>query len=161
MVVVSDTSTITNLIQLDSLDLLLVLFGEVYLAKAVLWELEQLPNQKVILEKCKWIKVEPIHDLALLQNLLVELDEGEAASIVLAIEKQADYLIIDESEGRRIAQSLNLKITGLLGVLVRAKQKGLIAALRPVLDELVLKMKFRIHAKLFEEVLRQVGEIEV
>ncbi|MBK7871316.1 MAG: DUF3368 domain-containing protein [Saprospiraceae bacterium] len=159
MVIVSDTSAITNLIQLDKLDLLHDLFGEVFLAVSVQRELYQLPIQKTILESCEWIKVEAVQNRSLLQKLLIELDEGEAESIVLAIEKHADYLIIDESEGRRIAQELDLKITGLLGVLVRGKEKGLIAELRPIMEELVLQMKFRIHPKLFEEILKQVGEL--
>ncbi|MFN7117732.1 MAG: DUF3368 domain-containing protein [Saprospiraceae bacterium] len=159
MIVVSDTSAITNLIQLDRLDLLHDLFGEVFLALAVQRELYQLPNQKTILESCEWIKVEAVQNQSLLQKLLLELDEGEAASIVLAIEKHADYLIIDESEGRRIAQEWDLKITGLLGVLVRGKEKGLITALRPIMEELVSKIKFRIHPSLFKEILKQAGEL--
>jgi len=159
MIVVSDTSAITNLIQLDRLDLLHDLFGEVFLAVAVQQELYQIPNQKTILESCEWIKVEAVQNQSLLQKLLIDLDEGEAASIVLAIEKDADYLIIDEREGRRIAQELNLKITGLLGILIRGKEKGLIAELRPILEELVLRIKFRIHPTLFKEILKQVGEL--
>ncbi|MBK7873955.1 MAG: hypothetical protein IPJ74_26545 [Saprospiraceae bacterium] len=110
MVIVSDTSAITNLIQLDRLDLLHDLFGEVFLAVSVQRELYQLPIQKTILESCEWIKVEAVQNQSLLQKLLIELDEGEAESIVLAIERHADYLIIDESEGRRIAQELGLKL---------------------------------------------------
>jgi predicted nucleic acid-binding protein len=158
MVVVSDTSAITNLIQLGLLDILHTLFGEILLAEAVKKELDQLPNQSAVLDTKEWIKIAAIQDTHLLQELLLSLDEGEAASIILAIEKQADYLIIDESEGRKAAQKFNIRITGLLGVLVRAKQKGLIPALMPIMDELVINMKFRIHTELYEEVLKQAGE---
>lgn len=77
--------------------------------------------QSAVLDTKEWIKIAAIQDTHLLQELLLSLDEGEAASIILAIEKQADYLIIDESEGRKSAQKFNIRITGLLGVLVHAK----------------------------------------
>ena len=159
MVVVSDTSAITNLIQLGLLDILHTLFGEILLAEAVKKELDHLPNQSAVLDTKEWIKIAAIQDTHLLQELLLSLDEGEAASIILAIEKQADYLIIDESEGRKTAQKFKIRITGLLGVLVRAKQKGLIPALMPIMNELVINMKFRIHTELYEEVLKQAGEL--
>ena len=67
----------------------------------------------------------------------LHLDPGEAEAIVLAKELKAEFLIIDERKGRRIAAEHGLRITGLLGVLVRGKQKGYITKLTPILDKLV------------------------
>lgn len=63
-----------------------------------------------------------------------ELDKGEAESIALAYSIKADYLLIDEIKGRTIAEKLGLKIVGLIGVLIEAKNKNIISTVKPLLD---------------------------
>ncbi len=53
-----------------------------------------------------------------------ELDIGEASAIALAVENQADLVLIDERRGRLVATRLNLRYTGILGILVEAKSQG-------------------------------------
>ena len=57
------------------------------------------------------------------------LDEGEASAIALAVELKADLLIMDESEGRQVAGSMNLTYTGLGGILIKAKAAALIRSI--------------------------------
>jgi len=64
-----------------------------------------------------------------------ELDPGEAEAIVLAIERQADLLLVDERRVRRSATAAGLTVTGLLGVVAKAKRAGLIDLAKPVLDD--------------------------
>jgi hypothetical protein len=66
--------------------------------------------------------------------LLSELDHGEAETIALAAEVHADLVLLDERMARRVAVRFGLKFVGLLGVLMEAKAKGLIPAVRPVVD---------------------------
>ena len=98
-------------------------------------------------------------DPVLFASLQVELDDGEAEAIVLAIELKADFLLLDERKGRAIATRLGLRPIGLLGVLVEAKHKRLITDLRSVLDDLIRKAGFWISQELYEHALKIAGEL--
>ena len=95
----------------------------------------------------------------MLTELSNVLDPGESEAIVLAVEKKADYLVIDERKGRKIAVQYGLKITGLLGVLGKAKAKGIINEVKPYLDDLVLISGFRVSKNLRKQLLDDLGEL--
>ena len=158
MIVVSDTSPITNLLQIGELDLLRRIFGEIIVPIQVFNELCQIESQKNVLGKQEWIKSATPSNRKLKDDLLEKLDEGESEAIALAIELKADYLLMDEQAGRLIAQSYGIKVTGILGVLIQAKDKGLISEVKPLLEGLVSDAGFWLNPKLIEEVLKLVGE---
>jgi len=114
MLVISDTSTITNLAKVDSLDLLKHLFNEITIPQKVYDELINYELNKDVIKKSNWIKVKKVTPSKALEELKIILDEGEAEAIILAKELQASYLIIDELKGRKVAEQLGIKITGLL-----------------------------------------------
>lgn len=97
-------------------------------------------------------------DQAFVERLKDELDAGEAEAIALALELKADRLLIDERLGRQVAQRLGVSVTGLLGVLVAAKQVNLIAELKPILDNLITQAKFWVHPDLYRQILQDVDE---
>ena len=158
MIVVSDTSVITNLIQLGQLPLLKELFGHIIIPQKVFNELARIPRQIEIINEKAWMEVRQITDEAHFKKLTSTLDPGEAEAIVLAIELKADALLIDEKKGRRIAQKYGITITGLLGVLIEAKAENLIKEVKPILDRLIFEMGFMISPKLYQNILEKVDE---
>jgi len=158
MLIISDTSPITNLIRINRLDLLKLLYTEVVIPEKVQDELLNYENQKTELEKRAWIIVKKVSNSNEVKKLEAELDAGEAEAIVLAKELDADLLIIDERKGRKIAEANGLKIIGLLGVLIQAKRKGYVKDLKPLLNELIDSVGFRVSKKLYNRILKEVNE---
>lgn len=91
-------------------------------------------------------------------HLLTEVNVGEAEAIALAAEVGADILLIDEAQGRRTASRLGLKTTGVLALLVLAKERGLVHRVAPLLAELDDKISFRISGELRQRILEDAGE---
>jgi hypothetical protein len=160
MLVVSDTSPILNLAVIDRLTLIQEQFTTVTIPKGVLEELrvgENLPGSKKIVDALdeKWLQVEEVQDFAMLRILTRELDAGEAEAIALALETGAQWVVLDESEARRIAKKLGLKVTGVLGILLRACRQERIPSLRTEMERLREKAGFYIADHLFEDLIEQ------
>ena len=101
MLIISDTSPITNLIQVHHLDILGQIFGEIIIPHKVYEELSVYENQKEAIEKRDWILVKSVSNIQDVKLLEKKLDAGEAEAIVLAKELNADFLIVDERRGRK------------------------------------------------------------
>ena len=115
--------------------------------------------QKQIIDNEAWIKVVELPDREILNTLLDRLDKGEAESIALAIYLKADFLLIDETIGRAIAENMGLKIVGLLGILIKAKAEGIIASVKPLVDDLIFKAGFYINNDLYNKVIHLSNEV--
>lgn len=162
MIVISDSSVLMNLAAIEKLDLMPIIFEEIVISNGVFEEIVvegwgKFGSQEI--KEANWIEVRECTDLELLQQLLNLLDRGEAESIVLSKELNADLLIIDEKAGREIAQQLEIQITGLLGVLLIAKKKGLIESVKILMEQLQREANFRISKSTFNIVLEKAGEL--
>jgi predicted nucleic acid-binding protein len=161
LIVVADTSPILNLARIGRLELLPALYHHVLIPTAVYDELTRrrsgLPPV-VSLASMPWLTVAAAIDQNRVRKLKEDLDPGEAEAIVLAIERRADLVLLDERRGRRIATAQGLEITGLLGVVVKAKQAGLIELGKPVMDDLIQFARFWIGPDLYRDVLRELDE---
>ncbi len=158
MIVVSDTSTITNLHQVQELKLLHLLYDTVLIPPAVVAELNADYGQQVAIERLDWIIISEPTNVDLVAQLRDDLDYGESQAIALAIELNADYLIIDERHGRATARGYGISIIGLLGVLIAAKRAKHIAMVKPIIERVVAN-GFRLNSSLLAEVLEELGEI--
>ncbi len=163
MPVVSNTSPVLNLAIIDHLSLLHEQFGEIWIPTAVLEELrveEELPGSHAVHEALEagWLRVREAKGQMLVQVLQRDLDRGEAEAIVLTLQVEARRVLLDEREGRRIAKSLGLDVTGVLGILLRAKREGRLPSLRKVMDELQGRAGFRIGTGLYAALLEESGE---
>jgi hypothetical protein len=159
MLVVSNTSPILNLAIVGQLDRLRQQFGQIQIPPGVLNELkiaEDRPGSQPIQAAITagWIQVQPVSNRSLVQLLRQTLDGGEAEAISLALELQADWILLDERDGRNAAKSLGLQVTGVLGVLLRAKESGDLPSLQPVIADLTEKAGFRIAPELLARVLQ-------
>lgn len=153
MLVVSDTSPVTSLLQIGQAGILPALFGRVLIPSAVENELlrfhASLPD---------YLSVHAIQNRQTAESLCRELDRGEAEAIVLAEESHAEYVLMDERHGRSIAESRGLKVIGLLGVLLMAKKAGLIPAVGQLLIELESQAGFFVSERVRQLVLTAAGE---
>ena len=161
MIVVSDTSPINNLAAINQLDLLQQLYKTVLIPEAVYRELTD-PSFPIAgateVQTFDWIQTRGVNDRTIVEALSNELDIGEAEAIALAVEIQADLVLIDERRGRLVAAKLNLQYTGILGILVEAKSQGLITKVKPLLDALLNQAGFWIAEPLYNSVLQLVNE---
>ena len=156
MIVISDTSPIINLAIIDKLDLLPQLFATIVIPEAVFNEIviigKGLPGSDII-ENAKWVEVKACNNRILINSLLDYVQIGEAEALTLALELHADTIIVDEAAARNLAEQFGLNFTGLLGILIKAKEHGLIPSVKPLMDALRTKARFFIHQSLYNQVL--------
>lgn len=160
MVVVSNTSPIVNLAAIGHLHLLRDVFGAILIPDAVHHEIvgqgAGRPGAEEV-ARATWITRKAVREQHLVRMLEREIHVGEAEALVLAVETDADWVLLDERAARDNAETLGLSYMGLLGVLARAKRDGLIPSIRPLLDALRAH-GFWVSEALYEYVLAQMGE---
>ncbi len=161
MIVVSNTSPLTNLAAIGQFDLLRCLYGQVHIAVGVWDELnagdKHWPGRDEV-ATANWIQQHTVQNQALVTALRRDLDRGEAESVALALELGADLVLLDEKEGRHAAQRLGLRVVGVVGILLEAKAKGLIAQVCPYLDALRQSAGFYLSERLYQSALEVAGE---
>jgi uncharacterized protein len=161
MMVVSNSSALINLSRIGKLTLLRDLYTEVHIPEAV-WQEAVVRGEGQAganeIKMAPWIRTERVKNLGLVKALRQELDAGEAEAIALALEAQAELLLMDERLGRDTARHLGLRFIGLIGVLVEAKKRRLIPTIKAELDALRDVAGFRIAQELYRRVLEDEKE---
>jgi len=159
MAAVADTSPLILLAKVNRLTLLQDLYGDVLIPPLVAMEVRAKPDSTPP-ELDQFIgsgRIRVPQNRAQVQRLSVHLGMGEAEAIALASELPGAVLIMDDAEGRRAAQRLGVRVTGVLGVLIKAKVRGIIPAIAPILDQLVAE-GFWLSEAMRRSVLDAVGE---
>lgn len=149
--VVADASPLIAFQQIGQLHLLETVFTEVIVPPAVAREIQ--PSVPPV----PWIIQRPLAQPIAPLVLRASLGAGESEALSLAVELRAGRLLVDERAARRTAEALGLSVIGTLGVLLAAKRKGLVAGVRPLVDEL-LRQGFWVSPRLVRQALSAAGE---
>jgi predicted nucleic acid-binding protein len=156
--VISNTTPLVSLWLLNHLDLLRDLYGEIFIPPTVHSEFlaTEMAVRQMSLTGAPWIRVAPLTQP---RRVLAYagLDRGEAEVLALAEEQSARLVLIDERAGRRYARRMGLPFTGTLGVLLLAKESGLIQAVKPLI-EMLHQAGMYLGEDLIEGVLRLAEE---
>ena len=158
MIVVSDTSPLTYLMQIGEVFLLKKLFDEVVVPPAVFDELAVMNEHRKVLKEIMeqgWLTMQTPAKMFLQRVQPFGLDKGETEALALALALKADYIIIDERNGSEVANQLQIPATGLIGVLIAAKKQGLIILVKPLLDN-IIQQGFFITKHFYQKVLLEV-----
>jgi len=148
-IAIANSSCLIILQGIKRLHILKELYSQIYITETVKREFgEEMPS---------WIKLQKPRERQVVQTLLLEVGKGEAETIALGLEKRGYVLIIDDKKARRVASELGLRITGTLGILVKAKRLGVIKSLEEVLKEME-ERNFRISKDLKEKALKLTQE---
>jgi len=157
---VVDTSPLIFLAKLDRLDLLKRGAEQVVAPPAVFREIDEYPDaasEKIEDAKKSWLSIRAVEDRRLVDVLMADLDAGESEVIALALEVEAERVVLDDLDARRLAQRLGVARVGTLGLLLAGKLRGEIPSLRDEIGRL-RQAGFRISPTLSQAVLREAGE---
>ena len=131
------------------MDLLKKVYGSIFTTQDIASEFgDSLPE---------WIDVLEVKDPFKQQLLELQIDKGESSAIALALEIPGSTVILDDFKARKIAIKLGIQVTGTLGVVIRARQKGIIFSIKPILGKLK-QTNFRLSTELESEALMMAGE---
>jgi predicted nucleic acid-binding protein len=146
---ISNSSCLIGLQAVGHLGILELLYSKVVIPPAVEIECGIMP--------LPWLTVQVVQNQALVRSLRTGFGAGESEAIALAVESAATRLILDDRKARQAAGQFNLSITGTVGVILRAKQEGIITAVRPILEDLVAT-GFWLSDGLLQQALQLAGE---
>lgn len=148
-VIISDTSCLILLHKIGEVELLRRFGPKIFITQLIKDEFGMpLPD---------WIEVKNPKDIHYQEILEMELDAGEASAIALSLDLENTVLIIDDLKGREVAHRLQLKYAGTFGLILRAKQEGIISSVVPILEK-IRRTNFRFSEKLIDSIIKQAGE---
>jgi predicted nucleic acid-binding protein len=148
-VVISDTSSLIILDKINKIDVLKDLYSNVVTTYEIAEEFgKPLPT---------WIEIRQPRDKKYQKILEMSIDVGEASAIALSLDYNDSLLLLDDLKARKMAKKLGLVYTGTLGVLVKARKKGLIPKLKPTIN-LIRETDFRISDTIIDAILKEVDE---
>ena len=147
--IISDTSCFIILSNIGELELLHKVYGEIITTIEIATEFgETLPD---------WVKIKKVTDTYKQQLLELQLDKGESSAIALALEIPGSTIILDDIKARKIASRLGINYTGTIGVIIKAKLKGIIPSIKPIIEK-IKQTDFRISVEIELQALKEANE---
>lgn len=104
-----------------------------------------------------WVKIKKVTDTYKQQLLELQLDKGESSAIALALEIPESTIILDDIKARKIASRLGINYTGTIGVIIKAKLKGIIPSIKPIIEK-IKQTDFRISVEIELQALKEANE---
>lgn len=148
-VVISDTSSLILFQNIGEIEILRNVYQNIFTTPEIAEEFsEKLPD---------WILIKKVNDTKYQEFIETQIDKGEASAIALAKEMDNPLLILDDLKARKLAKKLNLKITGTLGIIHKAKEIGAIKYIKPIIEKL-RETNFRISENIVQELLELNNE---
>lgn len=148
-ILIPDTSCLIFLDKIGELDIIQKLYKRTIVTKEIAEEyIDPLKN---------WIEIEEAKEKRYQKVLEQTIDKGEASIVILALETKSSVVSIDDLKARKVAKTLELRITGTLGIIYKAKKEGLIKSTKEAIEKLK-QVDFRISEKLEQEIIRLSGE---
>ncbi len=160
MTVICNATPLIAFARINRLDLLRKVAGNLIIPEAVACEIADYDDRRtgaIALSQETWISIATVQTEQQVRLLLATLDRGESEVIALALELRPKLILMDELTGRKVAESLDLKVCGSVGLLIKAKQIGEIAAVKPLLDEMK-KQGIYYGGRFIDAVLRTLNE---
>jgi predicted nucleic acid-binding protein len=161
MIVVSNTSPLTNLAAIGQFTLFHQMYGRLHITEGFWEELnargQHCPGRDEV-AAVDWIERHTVQNQALVTALRRDLDRGEAETIALALELGAGLVLLDEQEGRHAAQRFELRVAGVVGLLLEARSRSAVDEVRPHLDALRHKAGFYLTDQVYHSALTLAGE---
>lgn len=148
-VIISDTSCLILLSKIDEFNLLKSIAKKVYITPAIFDEFgKELPD---------WIIIKSPLNNQYQKIFEADIDPGEASAIALSLELENSILLIDDLKGRKTADRLKIKYSGTFGLILRAKQEGIISSVKPILEK-IRATNFRFSESLYSYIIEMAGE---
>jgi predicted nucleic acid-binding protein len=147
--IIADTSCFIILTNINELELLHKVYGQIITTSEIATEYGQPLPEWVIM-----LKVQNQHSQKLLET---QIDKGESSAIALALETSNSIVILDDYKARKIAEQLGIIVTGTIGVIIKAKLKGIIPSIKPLL-EAIKQTNFRLSEEIELQALNEAKE---
>ncbi len=147
--IISDTSCFIVLSNIKELELLHKVYGQIITTEEIANEFgEKLPD---------WVEIKTVSDKLKQQILEIQIDKGESSAIALALEIPDSTIVLDDYKARLIAKKLGISVTGTIGVIIKAKLKGIIPSIKPILEK-IKNTDFRLSSEIEIQALKEAGE---
>ncbi len=147
--IISDTSCFIILKNIDELELLHKVYGQIVTTLEIATEFDEILPE--------WVEIATVKDKYRQQLLEMQIDRGESSAIALALETPGCTIILDDYKARKIADKLGLIFTGTIGVIIKAKLKGIIPSIKPIFEK-IKQTDFRLSPEIELQALKEAGE---
>lgn len=159
--IVSNTTPISNFLHLAQFRLVTSLCREVHVPEAVRDEVDQAFGRNREWREARdggLVQVHKVTNDVLIQQLRRTLHRGEAETVALCLEHSAKLCLMDDRDARTVAEGFGIRLTGTLGLLLKAKQLGLLPSVRDLVDRLRDRHHFWVSPRMYQEIVRLAGE---